>query len=166
MSKKAAVSSEPSASEIKGPADTRSRQAESLVSEALEEYADQFCLRAEIREERALELLIRVAPVADCVEESLIYSENERVFCSNLDLDDITLEFFLGATSDQDFFTIHDYRGLPNPRPIRSLYELGQALAETGKLVAAVLQTFRETLLVEVPRQGLPSRVTPGKSDW
>ena len=146
------VSSDQAVPETVSPVCTQYIHEGSLVFDALEEYADKSGQRAEVREERALDLLIRVAPFTDCVEESIIYSENERVFCSNLDEDDITLEFFMGATSEQDFFMIYDYRGLPNPRPVRSLYDLGHALTETSKLAAEVLQTFRETLLGPVPR--------------
>ena len=123
----------------------------SLICDAMEEYAEKSNDLPQLREDRALDLLIRISKITDCVEESIIYSENERVFCGNLDDDDVTLEFFMGDTPDQDFFTIHDYMGLPNPRPVRSLYDLGHALTETSKLAAEVLQTFRATLMETIP---------------
>ena len=122
-----------------------------LACDAMEEYAEKSSNLPEIREQRAIDLLTRIAKDTDCIEESIIYSENGRVFCGNLDDDEITLEFFMGDTPGQDFFTIHDYMGLPNPRPVRSLYDLGHALTETSKLAAEVLQTFRATLMETIP---------------
>jgi hypothetical protein len=122
----------------------------SLVSRALEEFCLNSDLVEEKREQRAIDLLTHVAADTDCVDQSVIFSENERVFC---DLEDeaFTLEFFMGATPDDDFFAIYDYMGLPNPRPIRSLFDLGCALDETSILAAQVLHSFRNSMTGMVP---------------
>ena len=148
------VSSDQVVPETTAPARSQYLHGDSLVFDALEEYSNKSGHRAEVREKRALDLLIQVASFTDCVEESIIYSENERVFCTNLDEDDMTLEFFMGANSDQDFFMIYAYKGLPNPRPIRSLYDLGQALDETGQMATEVLLAFRKSVLEASPALG------------
>ncbi len=107
---------------------------------------------AEEREERALNLLTRIAADIGAVEEAVIFCEHERIFC-NLDDDDLVLEFLPGSTPNEDFFTIHKFMELPNLRPIRSLFALGQALDETRQLATQILQAFRVTMLEVGPWQ-------------
>jgi hypothetical protein len=123
-----------------------------LVTRAAQEFIVRTSKLAEEREERAFNLLTSIAADMGDVEDAEIFCEDERTFC-NLDDDDLVLEFLPGSTPQEDFFIIHNFMGLPNLRPIRSLYDLGQALDETGQLAAEVLQTFRMTMLEAGPRQ-------------
>ncbi len=107
---------------------------------------------AEEREARAFSLLSCIAADMGDVEDAVIFCEHERIFCS-LDENDLVLEFLPGSTPQEDFFIIHKFMELPNLRPIRSLYDLGQALDETGLLATQVLQAFRATMLEEGPCQ-------------
>ena len=123
-----------------------------LVAKAAQEFIVRSSKLAEEREERALNLLIRIAADMGDVEDAVIFCEHERIFC-NLNEDDLVLEFLPGSTPNEDFFTIHKFMELPNLRPIRNLYDLGQALNETGQLATQVLQAFRVTMLEEGPCQ-------------
>ena len=117
-----------------------------LVTKAAQEFIVRSSKLAEESEERALNLLIRIAEDMGDVEDAVIFCEHERIFC-NLDDDDLVLEFLPGSTPQEDFFIVHKFMELPNLRPIRSLFDLGQALDETGQLATQILQAFRVTML-------------------
>ena len=122
----------------------------SLVFKALQEFcANSIDLRL-VRQKRAIDLFTRVAAGIRTIEDVLIFTEKERVFFE-VQNDAITLEFWMGAAPEDDFFTIYDYMSLPHPRPIRSFHDLGCALEETAKVATQVLEAFRETLIGEIP---------------
>ena len=123
-----------------------------LVTKAAQEFIVRSSKLAEEREARAFFLLSRIAADMGDVEDAVIFCEHERIFC-NLNEDDLVLEFLPGSTPNEDSFTIHKFMELPNLRPIRTLYDLGQALNETGQLATQVLQAFRVTMLEAGPCQ-------------
>ena len=123
-----------------------------LVTKAAQEFIMRSSKLAEDGEKRAFKLLSRIAADMGDVEDAVIFCEHQRIFC-NLDEDDLVLEFLTGSTPQEDFFIIHKFMELPHLRPIRSLYDLGQALDETGLLATQVLQAFRATMLEEGPCQ-------------
>ena len=139
------VASDQAAPEPDVPEYTRPFRCGSLVADAIDEYNEKTEEIQAEREQRAFNLLFKVTEAADCVDEALIYSQNERIFCE-LDDDDLELEVFIGATPDEDFLTIQDYLGLPNPRIIRSLADLGRALKENKNLASEVIQVFRNAM--------------------
>jgi hypothetical protein len=136
----------PPASDQTAPKHKRRTLSGVLVTRAAQEFIVRSFKLAEEREERAFNLLSCIAADMGDVEDAVIFCEHERIFC-NLDEDDLVLEFLPGSTPQEDFFIIHKFMELPNLRPIRSLYDLGQAIDETGQLATQVLQNFRMTML-------------------
>ena len=144
------ATSKQAAPETDVPERARRAHSGSLVSEAMQEYLIKSIEIEAEHEQRASDLLARITDCLGCVEESNVYSQNERVFCE-LEAENLTLEFFASATPEQDFFLIYDYMGLLNARPIRNIYDLGQALDETSDLAAQVLHSFRQSMTGMVP---------------